>query len=414
MRTAPTSVPVRRAFPGLPALPVLVALLALGAIACGAPVSDAGRAGVTATAPDSFVAPSPPNPTTDVSSTPEPAATDPAAVEPVAAEPLDADVDPAPVAAGTIALVATDGGLAGVPVGTSTPRWTVPGAVAAPDGSAIFAVRTVADPGGDGFEVVRVDPETGSTVSVGRHVPGPAGIHVAAVAPGGGRIALVAPGRAGDDSTLVLDFDPATGGVRWKQTFEGTVEPEAFSLDGSLVFAARIYDDRYHVHVLEPATGEQWPTAGRDKAKPPEDMYGTVIQAALSPDGRQLATLYRDPTSADHTAFVHLLALDSGLTECIDLYAPFGTSSPGTDAIAWQPDGTVAVGHVAGLVPGARTLVGSPAIGSVTAVFDPATIWRSDPQPHYHADAHPDPTPPRIPDGLAATPGFRRFVALAG
>ena len=35
-------------------------------------------------------------------------------------------------------------------------------------------------------------------------------------------------------------------------------------------------------------------------------MYGAVVQAALSPDGTQLATLYRDSVKPEHTAFVHL------------------------------------------------------------------------------------------------------------
>ena len=238
---------------------------------------------------------------------------------------------------------------------------------------------------------------TGAEESVG-HVPGPTGLHVAAVEPGGGRVALAAPGEA---STTILDFDPAKGAVRRTTTFEGRVEPEAFSTDRSLLFAARIYEDRYHVHVLDLDAGTQYPTLGPDKSKPPEDMYGSVVQAALSADGTQLATLYRDATTPDHTAFVHLLSLESGSTVCVDLHAPFGTEEPGTDAIAWQDDGTVAVGHRAD----------DPSL-SMTATFDPAAIWGGQPQEHYHADAVPDRSPPGVPEGLAATPGFLRFIAL--
>jgi hypothetical protein len=222
---------------------------------------------------------------------------------------------------------------------------------------------------------------------------------VAAVEPGGGRVALAAPGEA---STTILDFDPAQGAVRRTQTFEGRVEAEAFSTDRNLLFAARIYADRYHVHVLDLSAGTQYPTLGPDKTKPPEDMYGSVVQAALSPDGKQLATLYRDASTPAHTAFVHLLSLESGSTVCVDLHAPFGTEEPGTDAIAWQADGTVAVGHRAD----------DPRL-SMTATFDPANIWQGLPQEHYHAEARPDPSPPRVPDGVAATPGFQRFIALA-
>ena len=240
---------------------------------------------------------------------------------------------------------------------------------------------------------------TGAEDVVG-HVSGHDGLHVAAVEPGGGLVALAAPGEA---STRIVVFDPTQGAVRQTPTFEGRVEPEAFSTDRNLLFAARIYADRYHVHVLDLDAGTQYPTLGPDKTKPPEDMYGSVVQAALSADGRQLATLYRDDTSPDHTAFVHLLALESGSTVCVDLHAPFGTEEPGTDAIAWQDDGTVAVGHRAD----------DPSL-SMTATFDPAEIWNGVPQPHYHADARPDRSPPGVPEGVAGTPGFQRFIALAG
>ena len=179
------------------------------------------------------------------------------------------------------------------------------------------------------------------------------------------------------------------------------MEPEAFSTDRNLLFAARIYEDHYHVHVLDLNAETQYPTLGPDKSKPPEDMYGSVVQAALSADGTQLATLYRDATTPDHTAFVHLLSLESGLTVCVDLHAPFGTEEPGTDAIVWQDDGTVAVGHRAD----------DPSL-SMTATFDPGAIWGGPPQAHYHAEALPDPSPPGVPEGVAATPGFQRFIAL--
>ena len=48
-----------------------------------------------------------------------------------------------PAAATALALVATEAGLAAVPVGTAEPLWVVPGAVAAPDGSAVFTTRPV-------------------------------------------------------------------------------------------------------------------------------------------------------------------------------------------------------------------------------------------------------------------------------
>ena len=111
-----------------------------------------------------------------------------------------------PAAATAVALVATEAGLAAVPVGTAEPLWVVPGAVAAPDGSAVFTTRPAPGDGG-GNEVLRIDPMTGAEEAVGR-VPGHAGLHVAAVEPGGGRVALAAPGET---STTIVDFDPETG-----------------------------------------------------------------------------------------------------------------------------------------------------------------------------------------------------------
>ena len=294
-----------------------------------------------------------------------------------------------------IALVVTDGGLAGVPVGSSTPRWTIEGAVAAPDGSAVFAL----DPADDGERhVVRIDPRDGAVTRVGPVASAP-GLHVAAVEPDGRRVVLAWEGPG--DSTVILTLDPERGVPLEQQQFDGVLEPEALSLDGQSLFAARIYGDRYHVHVLRLSTGEQYPTIGPDKTQPPEDMYGSVVQAALSPDGRQLATLYRDDSTPAHTAFVHLLSLENGTTVCIDLHAPFGTSSaPGADAIAWRGDGSVAVGH--------RPASGSPAV----ATFSPAAIWAQAPQAHHHAEVGAADAPPTIPDGVAATAGFRRFVAL--
>jgi hypothetical protein len=308
-----------------------------------------------------------------------------------------------------IALVATQAGLAGVPVGGATASWVVPGAVAAPDGSAVFAARPVASDLGDGFEVLRIDPRTGAEEPVGRHVPGPAGIRVGAVAPGGERLVLVAPvdepttdGSFGR-RTLVMDFDPARGGGTWKPTLDGDLDPEALSPDRTQVYAARAQEVGYHVHVIDLPSGTQRPTAGRVSDKP-EVMAGSVVQAVLSPDRNQLATLYRDSSRPDHTGFVHLLQLATGMTVCIDLHAPFGTAPPdaGADAIEWGADGIVTVGHT--------DVAGE---GSVAATFDPAAIWAGPPAEHHHVDIVPSAAPPTIPAGIAGTPGFVRFVALA-
>ena len=296
-----------------------------------------------------------------------------------------------------IALVVTHEGLAGVPVGTTAPRWTKEGAVAAPDGSAVFALRNTRNAEGSDVEVVQIDPRDGSESSVGAFAA-PSGTRVAAVEPGGRRIALV---TANVDTTTVVDFDVSLGSVRTTRTFEGAVDPEAFSLDGTRIFAARSYGDYYNVQVLDLKTGAQYPTLGPDKTKPPENMYGSVVQAALSDDGSQLATLYRDSTKPGRTAFVHLLFLESGATFCIDLHDPFATGGAGADAIEWR-DGLIAVGHRS-----------SGDADATTATIDPSAVLASPPQEHYPAATGVDRSAPSVPSGIAGAPGFERFIALA-
>ena len=130
-------------------------------------------------------------------------------------------------------------------------------------------------------------------------------------------------------------------------------------------------------------------------------MYGTVVQAALSADRTQLATLYRDATKPGRTAFVHLLFLETGSTFCIDLHEPFAAGGPGADAVEWR-DGLIAVGH-------RPSNGGEPTM----ATIDPQGVLASPPQQHYPADARAESSAPSIPAGVAGTPGFERFVAVA-
>lgn len=330
-----------------------------------------------------------------------------------------------------IALIQTDHGLSGVPVGTALARWTVPGAVAAPDGSAVFVVD---DPDATSTELHRIDPRTGAELATWT-VAGPT--HVAAVSnvwsvnePGTPRVNVVLSHTSGATDaaqTTVQRFDVDAGRVVAANGFDGVLDPEGLSTYGDLVFAARVYGEgKYHVHVLNLTSGAQWPTVGPDKTSSPEDMYGHVVQAAVRPvdptlaptptnpegEPRQLATLYRDTIKPGHTGFVHLLWLDGGTTICIDLHEPFGTGPAGSDAIGWV-DGEIVVTHT------------DAATGAVTlATFDPdSDIWADDggatPE-HFHADPRPaTPTEiaaatlPTVPPAVANTPTFRRFIALA-
>src|SRR5262245_65813182 len=79
---------------------------------------------------------------------PEPSASDDAGGDDVVVVPDDDQA---------LALVATDTGLAAVPLGSNTPRWSAEGAVAALDGTAVFSATAAA-----GETTVReLDPRTG-------------------------------------------------------------------------------------------------------------------------------------------------------------------------------------------------------------------------------------------------------------
>ena len=114
-----------------------------------------------------------------------------------------------------------------------------------------------------------------------------------------------APATLGAQKTAVLTIRDSQAGVQFSAptytVCEGTLEPEAYSVDRNLSSPPGSTRTRYHVHGLDLATAQQWPTLGPDKTVDPEDMYGTVVQAALSPDGKQLATLYRDTVKPEHT-----------------------------------------------------------------------------------------------------------------
>jgi hypothetical protein len=122
-----------------------------------------------------------------------------------------------------IGLVQTDVGLAGVRVGTSDPVWQVAGAVAAPDGTAIFVAQP--DPTGatHRFDIVEVDASSGEPAASGTEVFSRGGdIIVAAVAPDGARVAAVEHLAT---STIVYDIDPAARELVRAVVFEGRLEP---------------------------------------------------------------------------------------------------------------------------------------------------------------------------------------------
>lgn len=223
-------------------------------------------------------------------------------------------------------------GVGAVSPSSKTPIWNDPAAVSAIDGSAVFSVRRQ---GSD--RLVRVDRHTGVPVSSWRLSNG---LAINAVSPGGRWVALT--NRSARATTLVV-FDSRVGSEVHSMVLSGDVRPEAFSVDGDVVFALDYRGDHYRVQTIDLATGRRSDIIGRDKRVDTEDMRGASVRGVMNGDRTLLATLYRNPGNVEEPAFVHVLDLEYGWSYCADLPPPFGTGSPGSDVIELTPSNTVVV-----------------------------------------------------------------------
>jgi hypothetical protein len=203
-----------------------------------------------------------------------------------------------------------------------------PARVAALDDSAVFSIR--------GDELVRLDPQTDAVVSAWPRQKGM--VSISAVSPGGRWVALTDHAAGYDPAeppryTQLSVFDAEAGDVTHHLALSGDVRPEAFSVNGELVFALDNRGDHYRVQTIELATGERYDTSDRDKTLEPEDMHGVTVRGVYNADRTVLATLYRNPGDDEEPAFVHILDLVHGWSYCADLPPPFGTGTPGSDQI---------------------------------------------------------------------------------
>ena len=231
-------------------------------------------------------------------------------------------------------------GVGAVSPGASAPVWHDRAAVSATDGSAVFSVR---NNGSDRLD--RLDRRTGAVVS---SWPVSSRLSISAVAPQGRWVALTnRPAGYRDTSaggsTDIVVFDPGTGTETHRLVLSGNLRPEAFSVDGTLIFALDYRGDHYRVQTIELASGERYDTNDRDKVVRPEDMHGSSVRGVMSADRTLLATLYRNPGDTEEPAFVHVLDLEHGWSYCADLPRPFGTGPPGSDEIELTPSHTVVV-----------------------------------------------------------------------
>ncbi len=229
-------------------------------------------------------------------------------------------------ALGTFAVVRVGEELRGVVPG-QPPLWILARATVALDGSAVAATSMTAD----GLSVAVFDTRSGSRLGAWAFAPD---AELRVVSPAGRWLALT---RQVGSQTEVMVVDSLQG-TKTSLQFEGRLEPEAFALDGrSVVALGYLADGRYRVQTIDLASGERWSTNDRWKAAEKEDMSGIPVRAVMN--GDLLSTLYRDPTSTAHPAFVHTLNLSSGWSHCADLPAPFGTGPVGSDAVVNSVDG---------------------------------------------------------------------------
>jgi hypothetical protein len=223
------------------------------------------------------------------------------------------------------ALVEVSGKLAAFAPPDREPSWTLPGAVASPDGTTAYRVEA-------GPVLARFDTRDAS--STGRW-PLPAGEawRVVVVSSDGSHVVLT-------DGTIDSEHRPAvTRLALWSAAAPdaarlieraGALQPEALSPNGGVIFLLDYRSTYYRVRSLDVVTGEISDTFGRDKS-PAEDMNGTAVHAALSPDGHILSTLYRIADETTGEPFVHVLNLAAGWSYCADL--PEGTYTAITSSI---------------------------------------------------------------------------------
>jgi hypothetical protein len=250
---------------------------------------------------------------------------------------------------GEFLLLDTAGGIGLMDVATGELLDDFEGAVATPDGSALFRAQ------GDGSttSVDRIDPATGE-IEDSAVIRGDLTVRTVSSS---GHVALMStppdtwvPRRR----TTIVILDSHSGEVE-RFTLPGNFEPEAFSTRARGLFALRyqpaLVPTTYRVTQLRLRSGDVRPVYGPSKAaKVVENMTATRVHHAMSPGENVLYTLYTNQPpdfladSADvdpeHAlAFIHTLDLRNGTAVCIGLPKSFGTVSRAASALAASPVG---------------------------------------------------------------------------
>lgn len=168
---------------------------------------------------------------------------------------------------------------------------------------------------------------------------------------GGDQVALI-EGRDLPKSRESTTISIMRGGTeRYRHKLPGTIEPEAFSTDGTRLFVLDHHGETYRVRSVDLATGRLEPLFTREKAVTPEFaeeiMRGQGHHSVYDSRRELLFTLFTHGGEHQHTgqllgvrpdapdvhAFVHALSLRDGWAACIDLPAPFGLAPAASHTI---------------------------------------------------------------------------------
>jgi DNA-binding beta-propeller fold protein YncE len=309
-------------------------------------------------------------------------------------------------------VVSTETGDASIESGSGALVAGGGGTVATPDGASMFRATST-----DGSTTVisTIDPRTGET---GPSLPlrGRLGLAVASVS--GRMVALVGaePGAPTEvtpglpvprSTTPIVVADPSGASEPRRFDLDGNFEPEAFSVDDDRLFLLQYLPAEapavYRVVVLDLATGEVEPVAGRFKT-PPQRMPGVRLAQVYDPARAQLYTLYSNRPGAYATGyasgggsrrdwpeetFVHVLNLRRGWAYCAGLPDAMWDGTAREQALAPSPDsralyvvdaqeGLVAVMDTRSLEVERTARVSLEAGGSSTAIAvsrDGATLY---------------------------------------
>jgi hypothetical protein len=185
---------------------------------------------------------------------------------------------------------------------------------------------------------------------------------------GGDQIALI-EGRDLAKSRESTTISIIRGGSeRYRHRLPGTIEPEAFSTDGTRLFVLDHRGDSYRVRSVDLATGTLEPLFTRQKKLTPEFaeeiMRGRGHHSVYDSARGMLFTLFTHGGDHQHTgrllgvrpdapgihAFIHALSLREGWAVCIDLPAPFGLAPAASHTITGSSTRIFAVAGEGGVV----------------------------------------------------------------